>query len=621
MTSMRDRKTPLLGAVLASVVAPAFAQSGNAVFTGSASIGARSVDLSGTETKFKEDINLDDGVRIFGVNLRYEPAATADARVDRLELDAAGLGGDPFETVHFGVRKYGAYDLRLDRRRSQYFYEDTILPAAVASIAGSTGGDFHHFDFERVRDTANLDIAVSPETHLSFGLEHQTRSGESTTTLAIERDEFELDKPLDESLNALTFGIRHSWDRVTVIFDERLGDFENTSEVFLPGSSPGQNTTDLAELHFFRLDQSYDYGSRSHAVRVLAKPMEALDLKVGWRREDLDLDMQAEERSEGVAFDGVPFANALSGPAVVSRDLEIGDVEAGYLLNERVRLIGGVRRSTLVQQGMLAFGPDLGAGTWDIATDGYDVGIEVALTGATSLATGWSNEARAVTSRWLLGAAERLELTETERDGFFARLAFSAEGGLAVTASIEDNSIDDPFALASPTSSRRYRAGVTQRWDSGWSLAAGYRRTDVDNDLADWAADTEQADVRLGYRRERLDLSMGYTSIDVAREIDQLVVAGTRTELIPIAYVSDAGFTDFSARWRTNARLALGGEVRAYDNRGSFRLSRDDLHFFIEAAVGSDYVLQASYRNVDYAEDAYDAYDAGILELALRLNW
>jgi hypothetical protein len=40
-----------------------------------------------------------------------------------------------------------------------------------------------------------------------------------------------------------------------------------------------------------------------------------------------------------------------------------------------------------------------------------------------------------------------------------------------------------------------------------------------------------------------------------------------------------------------------------------------------EIALGSRYALQMAYRDIDYAEDAYDAYDARMLELALRLAW
>jgi hypothetical protein len=62
--------------------------------------------------------------------------------------------------------------------------------------------------------------------------------------------------------------------------------------------------------------------------------------------------------------------------------------------------------------------------------------------------------------------------------------------GLELTASVEDDSIDDPFTLASPTSSTRYKATARWRWSNGLSLAANYRNTDVDNDVSDWLADT-----------------------------------------------------------------------------------------------------------------------------------
>ena len=51
------------------------------------------------------------------------------------------------------------------------------------------------------------------------------------------------------------------------------------SQIFLPGASAGRNTADTAELQFFMGDQSYDYTSRSHTLRVIANPTTRLDLK------------------------------------------------------------------------------------------------------------------------------------------------------------------------------------------------------------------------------------------------------------------------------------------------------------------------------------------------------
>ena len=50
-------------------------------------------------------------------------------------------------------------------------------------------------------------------------------------------------------------------------------------------------------------------------------------------------------------------------------------------------------------------------------------------------------------------------------------------------------------------------------------------------------------------------------------------------------------------------------------------LERDDHSVFVEFAMTSDYTLEVMYRDLDFVEDAFDAYDARILELAIRLSW
>ena len=266
-------------------------------------------------------------------------------------------------------------------------------------MSGSTGGDFHTFYFERIRSTAALDIDVTPATQVSIGLERQTRSGDSTTSRTIERDEFDLEKPLDESLNALNVGVRHVWNRITLIVDEQLRDFENTSELFVPGASAGRNAADAAELQFFTFDQTYDYGARSHAVRVLAELTERLEIAAGWRLEDLELDLQGNEQASGTSAAGAPFTTSDSGQGAVDRDIEITDLDLGFALTERIRLIGAARRSTLEQSGVLTIGASVGAGAWDIATDGYEVGAELAVSPVVTVAAGWSRESRTTTHR------------------------------------------------------------------------------------------------------------------------------------------------------------------------------------------------------------------------------
>ncbi len=602
--------------------APCIAQpASDSPLTGSVSLGFRNVEVGGAVTKYREDVNLDDGVRLFDFTLRYAPPPDAESIVDRIDLTARTLGGDPYESISLAVQKYGAYNLKLDHRRSEYFYEDTLVPAALASIDAVTGGDFHHFDFERVRDTASLDLQLTPDTKLSFGLERQTRTGESTTTLDIQRDEFELDRPIDESLDALTAGIQHSWDKVTVVFQEEIKKFENANEMFLPGASVGTNPLDPADLQFYFLNQSYDFDSQAHLVRVLANPTTRFQVRAALRREDLDLDMDASERSDGTDFTGAPFATDISGGATIGRDIDFDEVDFQFDVNERLRLVGGIRSSSLDQNGALLFGPDAGAGLWDIDTDGLEIGAEFAVRANLIFSVGLSNEERDAAGSYGFAAEQGASDVVTDRDGFFARASYESEQGLELTASIEENSIDDPFALASATDNIRYSLGLRHRWNNGVSLTANHRVTDVENDNSGWGSDTDQTVIRVSYRDERLQLSGGYTSVDTSRSVDQLVTAGFRQDLFLINFTADSVFLDASARWLVNDTISIGADIRKYENDGSFAVNRDDFRAFVDVRLTDEYSLEVAYREFDYLEDVFDDYDAEILEVAIRLNW
>jgi hypothetical protein len=152
-------------------------------------------------------------------------------------------------------------------------------------------------------------------------------------------------------------------------------------------------------------------------------------------------------------------------------------------------------------------------------------------------------------------------------------------------------------------------------------LSGSYRRTDVENDRSSWLADTEQTDLRVMYRRPRLQLSAGYALGELARSIEQSVAAGTRITVFGIDYAAESTFGDVSAQWQLNDRIAIGGDLRRYDNRGSFVVARDDYRASLDVRVSSDYRVQIAYRDVEYIEDVYDAYDARILEVTFGIGW
>jgi hypothetical protein len=621
------RKAILLGAaalVCASVALPVLAQ--NDDFSGEIRVGYRSVDVGGSETKFREDIDLDDGPRLFELSFDFTPDAEGESGllVDRVYLDVDNFGGDPFETLSLGVQRFGRFDFRYDRRKSEYFYQDVYLGHP----------DFHTFDFERVRDSADLDLDLSERATLTFGFDRFTKKGESTTTLDLQRDEFEFDKPVDESMNAYHVGFSYAWDDVTLTVEERFRDYENLYEIFLPGQSPGEDTADTAVLDFYFLDQPYEYTSQEHVVRVVAKPGDWI-VRGQALLQSLDLDLDASERGAGTGFTGAPFGIDQTGSGEIDRDLDQFDVDVSYLVNDRWAVIGGAYRRNLDQEGDFLFGGGQNRGTWDIETTGIEAGVEVAATTAVTVTGGvrWENrevEHGALEAGLPGEGIDELDAVETDHTGFFGTLSFRPVGStFRMTADVDSSSYDDPFTEISPTDRLRWRLRGEYGLGNGFSLAGSYTSHSSENDDTGWDATYDQANLRLAYTTPALSASLGYGLVDVERTIDQTVTTlpgfggGAVLPLPVIDYDLDTDFIDGRVRWRASPLWVVGGSFRLYDNSGSFGVERDDLRAFVDYLFPAGYTAGLAYRTVDYSEDAssLEDYDADIIELSVGYRW
>ena len=623
---MRHTRTALwvlLTAMVAALVwAPPIAAD-NDGFTGKFRLGYRSVDFSGSQTKYEEDINLDDGVRLFELRVSWlgEPGQKMPA--DRIELDMTGFGGDPFEALHIGVKKHGRYDFRFDRTKSTYFYQDVILPHDLADVRTSTGGDFHHFDFDRVRDSAQFDLRLSPAAKVMVGFERFTKSGESTTTLDISREEYELDKPVEESYNDLTVGFEYSWPKVTLVLEERYREYENDVEIFLPGFSPGENTTNAASLDFYFLSQPYQFESNQHSVRLNARPTDSLLIRVAAMLQELEMDIDATETGQGIAFNGAPLTISASGGGTLERDTEMFDFDLSYLFNDKVALVVGARQHSFDQDGIFLFDGDINVGSWEIETVSTEVGVEANVTPEVTVSAGVRFESRdvdhAAATDGSIGEAE--EVT-TDHDGYYATVAWRPSDMFQLDVEIEDSSYDDPFTVSSPTDRQRYRLRARVKAENGVYADGTWVSHRFENSTVDWQSDRDQLTLRVGYRRSGLDLSAGYSVIEADHAVDQIVEVGAPI-LYPILYQSDADFFDGRVRYRANDRVTLGADARFYDNSGTFGIKRDDLRGWVEFGFGEGYLVGFAYRTVDFDEDLFDFddYDADIAEFSIGYRW
>ncbi len=617
-----------LACAAALVALPAAAQESGA-FTGSFQVGFRIVDVTGSPNKYSEDINLEDGPRLFRFDIDYIPEDEMRKFADKVTIDLNNFGGDPFESLSVSVEKFGRYDFDYDRTKSNYFYNDIILPIELAGDpALALAGDFHHFDFDRVHDRANFKVWFGDNATFNFGLNRYTRKGESTTTLDIARDEFEFDKPIDESLNDYLGSFQYSWDKVTLVLEERYREFDNVVELFLPGRSLGEDPVDASILDFYFSNQPYDYTSNDHIVRLIAQPNSRLLVRAQADIQSVDLDLKVDETGGGTNFDGAPLVIDNTGNGEVDRDIDLFDLDISYRLNERWALILGARKNSLDQQGSRVFGNALGTGDWEIDTTSVDLGAQVSLSSKVTVAAGFRQESRDIDSRWTLGDEVHLEKVKTDQTGYFANLAWAPRKGCSVNVELEDSSFDDPFTLASPTDRQRYKVRGRYKLENGFSVLGSLAISELENDRSGWDSSSEQLNVRLAYDKNKLSASVGVSNVDVDRRIDQTVVTlpgfGGGAELFfPINYEVDSDFVDARFRYDASDRVAFGGDFRLYDNSGTFGVERDDYRGWVEVGIGDGYLVHLGYRTIDFNETRFDFddYDADIAELSIGYRW
>lgn len=625
METTRSRSRRLQGAGLAVLLAAGTAPVTAADrISGQVVAGWREVSVGGDQTKYDQHVNLEDGARLFEFALTVEPEAGGDRDFfDRLLVEASNLGGDPYDSIRVELRKFGAYRFSYQRQTSDYFYDDLLIAPEDASVESSTGGDFRTFDFERERDRARLEVDFSDRGELFFGFDRYRKDGHSTTVLDVEREEFEMEKPLDEKLTSFEAGLRYRWERATLTWTERYREFDNDSSIFLDGFSEGSEADAPTSLDFFFLDQPYEYEAWDHQLALDLRPTDRLSLGINVILGDLDMDLEARERSQGTDFTGGDFARDLAGGGELDQDRNLYDLRGSFALSDSLSLFGRYRWRDLEQSGASEF-EAAALSDWDIDSQFLEGGVEWRPSRTWLVAAGWTFEDRDVRYRQRNDEFDDRGTEKTESDGYFLRVSVAPLDGLDLFFSAEDHGIDDPFTLASPTDSTRYRVRARYRWDNGWGLLGGYRYTDLENDNSGWESDSEQIDVRVTYAGDRLSASAGYSNVDLSRSITQFVAGDTlpfRRDRFDIDYGADADFLDAALTWRLDPRWLLGGSFRIYENDGSFDVSRDDARAFVRLEAGDGYLLGLEYRYVDFDEADLEAFDADIVEISIGRRW
>lgn len=592
----------------------------NKVFSGKFSFGYRLVDTSGAKTKYKEDINLDEGARLFNLSLHFTPDGNLKKLLDRLDLNVYNFGGDPYETFGLSIQKYGKYKFQFDRRKSTYFYED--MHEASGHLY-----DLHTFSFDRVSDSGLLKIWLGKNASLYMNYDRYTKEGNSITTFDINRIEFEFDKPIREESKEATVGIDMNFKRYSFMLEWGFLDYENTNSLFLPGyADGGAGARYPSSLDYFNLNQPYDFKTNTRTLKVNARPLDNLIIAGSIRLITQDTNLTYSEDADGVSYLGRSFAYSLSGEGSFNREIQMYDFDVSYLLFNNLAVVGAVRYHDFDQYGSLTIDDEKEIVDLDFNTLGIEGGLQYQFSPKFSLTFGYRNE-----TRELKGAETVTYEEKTQRNGVFGTLKMHFTRAFLLGIDYQQGWYDDPYTLISPTDF--YRLKVTAKiMAKQFNASASYLRKDSESEIYDnsWESTKNQFNLRMGYSGEKVKLFGGYSLIDVEHKGDRTIAyppawTGGGSFLWEILYEGESHLFDASISANLNQAWRIGAYTNIYTNSGFWEISRTTIKGYLEYAFASGYITQVGYRYVDFKEKSSDAgfndYKTHIFEISFGYRW
>jgi hypothetical protein len=589
-------------------------------FYGSLLFGFRVVETSGpgADYKYREDINLRGGARLSNFSLAYAPSDGLKKVFDRLDLQLNNFGGDPFETFSASLQKFGKYLMKYDRRKAAYFYQDLTLGDGALY-------DLHALDFDRVADSGLAKIWLNQAADVYFSFDRYTKKGQSTTSLDIERLEFEFDKPVQEESKDVALGLNLRFNRISFTLEERVLAYENSNSYFLPGyADGGDGAAYPTSLSLFEMNQPYDLKSNLHTLRFSARPFDRLILSGSGRVSSLSMDLDYSESAEGFNYLGRRLKYDSSGAAEFDRDMQLYELDASLLLRRNLSLVGAVRFHEYDQTGSFTVENETESVDFSYQTVGSDVGIQYEFSSRLALTVGYRFERRELDGR------ETVTYDfDTSQNGIFGNLRWNPLRSLKLTLDYEHCDYENPFTLISPTDYDRLRLTAKFQLKS-FVMTGSYLWSDSKSEIEDdlFQASRSQLNLRAGFHAERIKAFIGYAYIQSEREGSRTVAyppfwtGPGGTFLWEILYEGKASLFDATLSYDVDKSWKIGGSANIYSNSGSYEIDRTTIRGYLEYAFLGGYAARVGYRYVDFQEKrGFNDYKASILEISFGYRW
>ena len=225
---------------------------------GSTEIGARWVDVDGSENKFRSDFNYKRGFRVFDSGLTIEDTSKSGSKAfDALTILGSGWGADPNGYFRANMERDGYYRFDANVRRVVYF--NNVNNHAV----GNDLRNLHNSD--RRRNFGDLDLTLLPQNpniRFRVGYSFNFADGTGSTSTRISRgDVFPAFQDVDYTANDFRVGADGKVLGFNLSGTYGYRSFKDRTRFFV-NNDPGDVTTNTVRIN--SMERTYPIDGETH---------------------------------------------------------------------------------------------------------------------------------------------------------------------------------------------------------------------------------------------------------------------------------------------------------------------------------------------------------------------
>jgi len=258
--------------------APSPAPSGEEWLTGSIDLGYRwMTGVSGSFPEYRSVVNLGEGLILNGLD--FTITDPKKRLFDRVDANASGWGGDPYNTARLNARKQGVYQFNFDYRNIAFF---DAVPAYANPL--SPGG-FNEQSFDTHRRSMSIGLELRPGKRIVPYLVFDRNSGYGNGIdewVQNSNDEFAVPTMLRDSTNNYRGGVRFEYNHFHITVEQGGTTYKDDDLTNWSGTNYGDRTTTIfgQTLDLTSLKQAYGVRGTSVYSKALvtAHPFSWIDI-------------------------------------------------------------------------------------------------------------------------------------------------------------------------------------------------------------------------------------------------------------------------------------------------------------------------------------------------------